>query len=115
MIKSTIRTAFIALALLVLASAISCRGGDEPGASTTETEETDVTTAENTEPTGLTELSDYPDHTAPDPRNPGDIIIYLCSVTDYGAVADGDYTGAAYPNSTAGWAAFWSCSVSATH
>ncbi len=37
--------------------------------------------------TGAT--ADYPKNTAPDPRNPNDIIIYLCSVDDFGATADG--------------------------
>ena len=29
------------------------------------------------------------DNTAPDPRNPGDVLVYTCDVLDYGAVGDG--------------------------
>lgn len=86
MIKTTIKfilTAAAAIAALVL---LSCRGvSDTPDGTVTVTgtEETTLTT------TDITDLSDYPKNTAPDPRNPGDLLVYLCSVADYGAVADG--------------------------
>lgn len=85
MIRAIVKTAITVIALLpfLFMSACNNSGADPENATDTKAEETSVTLPE-TETEAV-----YPANTAPDPRNPRDLIVYLCNVTDFGAVADG--------------------------